>query len=153
APTGTSRRWSCSSRPLTSGQERSASRSDSETESMADLDLEGSAVQPRQGADQRPRIIRRVGWMGGWLAGLALAMWLSQLGTVWLVLFALGSLAWTLAALHLPSRLALATAGVLWLTTGVAAGVHHRIGQVNQEWETLQLRVEERSAAALGQAL
>ncbi|MEX2570580.1 MAG: ATP-binding protein [Gemmatimonadota bacterium] len=93
------------------------------------------------------------GWVSAWATILALALWLAQLTPIWFVPLAIGSAVWTGAVLRRRARLELATAALLWLALGAAAGVQYRLVEVVEEWPALQLRVEESSAAALGEAL
>ncbi|MQA88897.1 MAG: HAMP domain-containing protein [Gemmatimonas sp.] len=92
-------------------------------------------------------------WVSAWIAVLALAVWLSQLAPVWLGVAAVGSSLWTVGVAQSRGRLWLAAAAAMWVAVGTAGGVQYRLDQVLQDWDALQLRVEERSAEALDQAL
>jgi two-component system nitrogen regulation sensor histidine kinase NtrY len=92
-------------------------------------------------------------WAGAWAAVLALAVWLSQLAPIWLVVAAVGSAAWTFPAVRLRNTLRLFSAALLWVSTLAAAGVQLRLNDIATNWESLQPRIEEPLAGALGDAL
>jgi two-component system, NtrC family, nitrogen regulation sensor histidine kinase NtrY len=94
-----------------------------------------------------------LGWIGGWAAILALAVWMSRLAPIWLVPAAVGSAVWTATAVMDRGRGRLPGALVLWLAFGIAGGVQLRLSQIIGEWPDLRHRVEENAAEALADAL
>jgi two-component system, NtrC family, nitrogen regulation sensor histidine kinase NtrY len=97
--------------------------------------------------------LRDLGWIGAWASVLALAVWLSQLQAIWLGVAAVGSAGWLLSGAGGKGVLRVLISILLALGIGVAAGVQVRLGGIVDDWPTVQLRVEERSAAALDEEL
>src|SRR5215216_5640641 len=79
-------------------------------------------------------------WIGGWTATIAIAAWLSYLLPVWLLVAAAGAALWSASVRRRP--LALATAAVLWLAIGLAAGTQLRLSAIAGDWSTLQAEIE-----------
>ena len=92
-------------------------------------------------------------WAGGWLCILALALWLSQLLTPWLVVAGAGAALWSWGASRHRDPLAMLVGAALWLALGLAAGVEYRLWEIARRWSVLQTEVEERAAGQLDAAL
>jgi len=92
-------------------------------------------------------------WVSAWVAVIVMAIWLSQLAPMWLAFGALGSLIWTISAIRSRDRALIVTSAALWLTLCVAGGFQLRLNEIGGAWDSLQPRVEEPLAAALGSAL
>ncbi len=95
----------------------------------------------------------RIGWAGGWLALLALALWMDRLSGSWLLLASAGILAWAVGIARQRPGWRLGALAALGLALGVGAGVQLRLQAVAQEWAAVGLRVEERAADALRRSL
>ncbi len=93
-------------------------------------------------------------WSAAWAAVLALAMWLSRFDAMWLWAAGVGSGVWlyqTFRAGRSPVKL---VAGVtLGIAVATAVIVQGRLTTIVTDWGALQLRIEERSAAAVESAL
>ena len=92
-------------------------------------------------------------WLGGAIALLCLSVWLAQLNVIWLGPVLVGSALWATGAFHWRSSLAVGVAAFLFGAAGVAAGIQFRLRQIETSWDVTKYHVEERSAAALGEAL
>jgi len=93
------------------------------------------------------------GWLGAWLAILAISLWLSRLGIGWLFLAAIGAAVWTVSLRWRRQPFGVSSAVLLWLAVGVAAGVQYRLAEIATDWEAVHVRIEDSAADALGESL
>ncbi len=109
----------------------------------------GQAARPR-GWSRR----ETVAWVAGWAAIILLALWLTRLDGIWLAAAALGSAIWFYHSIVDGRKVGKVVAGIaLLIAVAVAAVVQGRLTSIVEDWDTLQLRIEERSAAAVEAAL
>ncbi|MEW5928330.1 MAG: hypothetical protein AB1941_12750, partial [Gemmatimonadota bacterium] len=112
------------------------------------------AAPAPQAADQPPPGLReRAGWAAGWIALVALALWMRRTSPALLVVAGAAALLWTVLAARGGGRWSLGAAAALWLGLGAAAGVQLRLDRVANDWELVRLLVEERAGVALGEDL
>jgi signal transduction histidine kinase len=107
-----------------------------------------------QAADQSgPGLRERAGWAAGWIALVALALWMRRTSGELPAVAAAAALLWTVLAARGGGRWGLGAAAALWLGLGAAAGVQTRLDRVAGDWELVRLLVEERAGVALGDDL
>ena len=95
-----------------------------------------------------------VAWIAGWAAVILLALWLTRLDAIWLAAAALGSAVWLYSSVVDGQRIGKLFGGIaLWIAIAIAAVVQGRLTTIVEDWDTLQLQIEERSAAAVEAAL
>ena len=108
---------------------------------------------PQSAAAPALPLLQRLGWLGGWVAVLALALWMRRLESVWLVLAGAATLLWMPAQAR-PRPQRTFWAGVaLWLAVGAGVGVQYRLHETATHWVEVRAVVEERSAERLREEL
>jgi two-component system nitrogen regulation sensor histidine kinase NtrY len=81
-----------------------------------------------------------VGWAGGWLAVLLLAIWLQRLSPGWLMGAAGGAAAWALLARSAARPWRIAGGVALALAIGLAARTQWRLWEIANRWEDRTVR-------------
>jgi signal transduction histidine kinase len=96
---------------------------------------------------RRPRVRRgALGWAGGWLAVLLLALWLQRLAPGWLIGATLGAAAWVALARGVP-RVGRVLGGVaLALALALAARTQWRLWEIAHRWDDRPVQVSIDSA-------
>ena len=89
-----------------------------------------------------------VGWAGGWLAVLLLAIWLQRLTPGWLAGAAGGAAAWALLARSAARPWRIAGGVALALAIGLAARTQWRLWEIANRWEDREVRVTAAGGAA-----
>jgi two-component system nitrogen regulation sensor histidine kinase NtrY len=95
------------------------------------------------GPPRRSRLNRdAVGWAGGWLALLLLAVWLQRLTPGWLIPAAAGAAAWAALARSVRRPWRVAGAIAMGLTIALAARTQYRLWRVATDWGEVRFAVD-----------
>ncbi|MDQ3388966.1 MAG: hypothetical protein M3483_05620, partial [Gemmatimonadota bacterium] len=110
-------------------------------------------AEDAQATDQRSARAERIRWGAGWVATLALALWLRSPSWTWLTAAAGFTLLWTLLSLRAQARRAAIAAAVLWFALLFGVSVQLRLGEVARGWDLVRFSIEEDAESALSRDL